>query len=149
MNSPDTERSAQDQPEPLTISKLVEEAYDHAATSGFWDASHVRSYAQAASFMTNDVCREISSRLMLIVSEAAEAMEDARSNPVAAFMPSSNLLPDLNGVRHKPEGFGSELADIVIRVADLAGGMGLDLEQEIRAKLEHNKTRPRMHGKAF
>lgn len=47
----------------------------------------------------------------------------------------------------KPEGLGSELADIIIRVLHLGGCLGIDLETEIAAKLEHNDGRPYKHGK--
>lgn len=42
-----------------------------------------------------------------------------------------------------------ELADIVIRVLDLAGGLELDLASVIEAKHAYNTTRPRKHGKKF
>jgi NTP pyrophosphatase (non-canonical NTP hydrolase) len=66
---------------------------------------------------------------MLITGEVAEAHEALRIND------RSN--------------FAEELADIVIRVADLAGGLGIDLEREIIAKMEINKTREYKHNKLF
>jgi hypothetical protein len=42
-----------------------------------------------------------------------------------------------------------ELADIIIRVLDLAEGFGIDMEDAIRRKMEYNKTRERKHGKKF
>lgn len=42
-----------------------------------------------------------------------------------------------------------EMADVIIRVMDLAGALDLNLEEAIVAKLEHNKTRPMKHGKLF
>jgi NTP pyrophosphatase (non-canonical NTP hydrolase) len=47
----------------------------------------------------------------------------------------------------KPEGLPSELADIVIRVMDVCGGLGIDLDEEIRLKMSHNRRRPAMHNK--
>ena len=40
-----------------------------------------------------------------------------------------------------------ELADTVIRIADLCEALELDLENAIRQKHEFNKTRPYKHGK--
>lgn len=79
-------------------------------------------------------------RLMLIVSEAVEAMEELRNgnSPVSRYT--------VNG---KPEGFGSELADIVIRVFDLAINEKIDLAKEILEKMAYNRTRPSLHGKQF
>lgn len=49
----------------------------------------------------------------------------------------------------KPEGFGVELADAVIRIADLAYLTGIDLEALIREKHQYNATRPYKHGRKF
>lgn len=49
----------------------------------------------------------------------------------------------------KPEGFVYELADAVIRIADLAGALGLDLEAAIAEKVAYNGGRPPLHGKRF
>src|SRR5690606_31764717 len=53
----------------------------------------------------------IATRLMLIVSELSEALE---------------------ALRHEDkESFAEELADVAIRLADLCGGLNIDLETEI------------------
>ena len=71
--------------------------------------------------------RNIGEALMLIVTELAEAME---------------------GYRHKDDAnFREELADTFIRLFDLCGGLGIDIEAEIAKKAEKNKARPYMHGK--
>jgi NTP pyrophosphatase (non-canonical NTP hydrolase) len=65
--------------------------------------------------------------LMLIVTELAEAME---------------------GYRHQDhDNFREELADTFIRLFDLCGGLGIDIEAEIAKKAEKNKSRPYKHGK--
>jgi NTP pyrophosphatase (non-canonical NTP hydrolase) len=71
----------------------------------------------------------IPAKLMLVVSEVVEAMEADRKNDM--------------------ENMGEELADIIIRVADLAGRLGIDLDVEIEKKMAFNRTRPKMHGKAY
>jgi NTP pyrophosphatase (non-canonical NTP hydrolase) len=71
--------------------------------------------------------RNFNEALMLIVSEAGECCEAYRKN-------------DWGEV-------GEELADIVIRVFDLAEGFNIDIEKEINKKMEYNKTRPYMHNK--
>lgn len=64
--------------------------------------------------------------LALIHSEASEALEGFRHNDKANFI--------------------EEMADIVIRVLDCTGGLGMDLDGAIQAKLEKNKTRGIRHG---
>jgi NTP pyrophosphatase (non-canonical NTP hydrolase) len=45
------------------------------------------------------------------------------------------------------EEFGDELADTIIRVADLAGYLGIDLGRAVHQKMRRNRERPRKHGK--
>lgn len=67
-------------------------------------------------------------RLMLIVSEIAEAMEGIRKN-----------LPD-DKLPHRPM-VEVELADAVIRILDFCGAEGYDLQGAILEKIEYNKNR--------
>jgi len=69
----------------------------------------------------------------------------------------SELSEMLEGVRkpgpdsHCPE-FTSEeieLADLLIRALDYAGGFGLRLSEALIVKMAFNATRPHMHGKRF
>ena len=87
-------------------------------------------------------------RLMLIVSEAAEAHEEIRKGYPAGvtYYPTDFLGSE---GPHKPEGVPSEIADIVIRCFDFAGSNGFDLGKIIQEKLTYNTTRAHMHGKKF
>lgn len=49
----------------------------------------------------------------------------------------------------KPEGIAVELADAVIRIADLCGALGIDLEEVIAKKMGYNESRPYRHGKRY
>ena len=71
----------------------------------------------------------VGEKLMLVVSEVAEAMEGHRKNL------ADDKLP------HRPM-IEVELADAVIRIADLAGALGLDLGGAIAEKMEYNRNRP-------
>ena len=71
--------------------------------------------------------RNVGEALMLVVTEIAEAME---------------------GYRHEDhDNFREELADTFIRLFDLCGGLGIDIEEEIAKKCEKNLKRPYKHGK--
>ena len=45
--------------------------------------------------------------------------------------------------------FEDELADIMIRVMDLAAFKGVNLEKHIKAKMRYNALRPHKHGKKY
>ncbi|KHD34099.1 nucleotide pyrophosphohydrolase [Clostridium acetobutylicum] len=121
----------------MKINELVKEAYNNAFEHGFWDDfKTIQSVADDIPFSeeyretkktlkNNAIC----TRLMLITGEVAEAMEGLRKN-------------DMNN-------FKEELADVAIRLGDLCGGLGFDLEEEIKKKMEINKSREYKHGKAF
>ena len=68
-------------------------------------------------------------KLMLVVSEVAEAMEGYRKNLMDDKLPHRSMVE-------------VELADVIIRVFDLAGAMKLDLGGAIEEKLNFNKIRP-------
>lgn len=77
----------------------------------------------------------ISEKLAAIHSEVSEAFEDFRDD-----------MMDLYWEEPKPCGFGIELADILIRVADLAQCLNIDLEEMIEIKMTYNKGRSYRHG---
>ena len=66
-------------------------------------------------------------KLMLVVSEIGEASEAVKK---ADF-----------------DNFREEMADATIRIFDICGAMGIDLEFEISRKMTLNRERPRLHGK--
>jgi NTP pyrophosphatase (non-canonical NTP hydrolase) len=96
---------------------------------------------------------QIPEKLMLIVSEATEALEVYRQSNLdplqcyqihehtGEYLPYDDADPTV-----KPEGVGSELADIVIRVMDLSRRTKIDIVAEIRRKMRYNATRPHRHG---
>ena len=74
-----------------------------------------------------DKPRNMGEALMLIVTELSEAMEAHR-------------LQD-------QDNFKEEIADSFIRLLDLCGGLGIDIEEEIEKKSQKNRNRPYKHGK--
>lgn len=81
-------------------------------------------------------------KLVMIHSEVSEALEEYRNTP-----PECEVSPIYyNEGSEKPEGFGIELADIVIRVLDLSEMVGIDLTECVQVKMEYNDTRPYRHG---
>jgi NTP pyrophosphatase (non-canonical NTP hydrolase) len=100
----------------------------------------------------------------LIVSEVAEAIEEARYDRPALYQlremaPAIVKLDEVEkpvaygseempwDPRLKPEGQLSEIADVVIRCFDLCGSLGWDLGLAIQLKMDYNLSRPYKHGK--
>ena len=96
----------------MQINELVQLCHQTAKAKGFWEASD-----------------NIGEKLMLIVTEVAEAMEELRKE------------------EFNEAAFNEELADILIRTFDLAGYLNLDLGNMINRKMDKNKKRPYLHGK--
>jgi len=114
----------------MTIEELVEKSFKNAQEHGFWeDYEFITQNMLSTKHNDELINNAIGNRLMLIVSEVAEAQEGLRHN-------------DINN-------FKEELADVAIRLADLCGGLDIDLESEIQKKMKVNKNRPYKHGKEF
>ncbi len=114
----------------MNLKELVTAAHSMAVNKGWWpyptDAQgNMRLPADAEG-----------AKLALIHSEVSEALEAVRNGDTRARV-------DPNG---KPEGLPSELADIVIRVADYAGACGIDLDAAVVSKLAYNARRIHRHG---
>jgi NTP pyrophosphatase (non-canonical NTP hydrolase) len=74
------------------------------------------------------LARNVGELLMLVVSEIAEAMEGHRKNLRDDKLPHRQMIE-------------VELADAVIRIFDLAGGLSLDLGGALAEKLVFNRSR--------
>jgi hypothetical protein len=107
----------------MNLRELCERAHKNNIAKGFWDRDPI---------LTPNV---IASRLALIHSEISEALEELREH--------RELMRFEND---KPEGFPAELADAVIRIADLCGALGIDLDSVVKAKMAYNAKREYRHG---
>lgn len=109
---------------------LSQRAHRIAVEHGFWgDAAN---YADAVY---------LGNKLMMVVREVSEAQEELRDHH-----PADEKYYRADG---KPEGFGFEVADAIIRLMDLAEYLDLDMTALIEEKMDFNDTRAPLHGKAF
>ena len=101
----------------------------------------IASHAIAVSKGWWDEDRNIGELLALVHSEVSEALEEWRDNH-----PVTEIRWEGSDQFYKPIGFAMQLADVLIRVADLAVSDGIDLNEALKVKSAYNATRPWRHG---
>lgn len=118
---------------PKTMDDTQDEIGEWAQSKGWWDADKLDSAPKIDGRNSLEICA-------LIGSEVSEAVEEARLGRMA-----TEFVADKNGIM-KPEGFYSELADVVIRIMDTCAQAGVSLYDEIQIKMEYNHLREHRHG---
>lgn len=104
-----------------TVSTLQSKVFAAMQAQGFWEG-------QRDNF---------GSKIALLHSELSELLEANREGNAP-----SKKIPGYTGEEE-------EAADLLIRLLDMAGRYGWDLGGAVAAKMQHNMTRPRKHGKAY
>ena len=127
----------------MTIHEMQQQAYALAEDKGLHTDLREEEPRQATLV-----------RLALMHTEVTEALNEL-TEPLLALMHllmlhrqisqatqivKKQLLPEAR------DAFAAELADIVIRTGDLAGCVGVDLQQAIVKKMAFNATRPYQFG---
>lgn len=115
-----------------------------------------KAYHTACEKGWHDKPRSILEDLALVHSEISEAVEEARTSE---FLTEPYCIDESTKTRmylgphrsawrglHKPEGLPSELADACIRIFDICGKMGIDLDFVVDIKMRYNESRPIRHG---
>lgn len=100
------------------VNNLVAHAHGAATKAGWWDNTDIKGDRHV-----------VPAKLCLIHSEISEAMEGHRKNLNDDKLPHRKMVE-------------VELADAMIRIADLAGAMGLNLGAAVVEKLAYNAQRP-------
>jgi len=129
----------------MTLTTLCKEAHSNAVEKGFYEGKNSeRSFAE--------LC-------MLVVTEISEAVESQRSGKNQPSQYDMCYYADHADFNDKDvcktfkenvkDSLGDEIADAVIRIADLCGYMGIDLESHVKAKMKYNSTREKLHGKKY
>ena len=108
----------------MDIKELQIAAHAIAVSKGWWEED-----------------RNIGELLALVHSEVSEALEEWRDNH-----PVTEIRWEEEGEYAKPVGFAMELADVLIRIADLCEGTGIDLNEALKLKTTYNAIRPWKHG---
>lgn len=102
------------------VQVLIDACHGAASRSGWWNNLKTGEDLRQAN--------NVPEKLMLIVSEVAEAMEGHRKNLQDDHLPEFKMIE-------------VELADALIRICDLAGAKGYRVADALGAKLAYNAQR--------
>ena len=122
----------------LVFDRMTQEVHDVNQANGWWDSD--RTIGDACALLHSEV------------SEAFDAWRKHGFEDTTAYSKTmygrgdhgENLEVVIDNP--KPEGYGSELADVLIRLLDQADRDGIDLVAEYERKLAYNRTRGYRHG---
>lgn len=125
------------------INELAKQIHANAIDKGFFEKE-----------------KNIGEMLCLIHSEVSEALEADRTDMYMHKRMNTSPIEDVNGWTANEDfwksfninvkgTFEEELADIMIRVMDLAAYKNIDLEAHIKAKMRYNSLREMYHGKKY
>lgn len=127
----------------MHINDTIAAAHNTAKEKGFWDKQDWN----------------LGEKLMLITSELGEALEADRTNKKANYEEFNNFLRNSGKYTSEEyvaafkanikDSFQDEMADAIIRIFDLMGKMGIDMEYHITHKMNYNSTRDKLHGKKY
>lgn len=113
------------------INYLSQKIHENNVRAGWWTdpktGEDLRGF-EGDSTKLSDAKRDVLNLLCLVHSEVSEACEGVRKNCADDKLPHRLM-------------FEVELADVFIRIFDIAGAHNLDLGGAILEKLEYNKNR--------
>ena len=108
----------------MDFQSLIENSHRCSREHGWWDA---------------DDAYNLPTKIALMHSELSEVLEEFRKHG----LDQGRMIYHKDG---KPEGIAVELADAIIRICDMAGGLHIPLVEALEVKLEYNESRPYRHG---
>lgn len=144
------------------LNQIAKDCHNAALNKGFYDRENdmltlakdkPESFKQwlRAAFTTQ--------RLMLLVTEASEAVESLRKfkfaqrqvfeNRIKEDQPNYNQHFNHAYQCHMKDTFETEIAGLMLRLFDICGRENIDIDYYLKREIEFNATRERMNGKEF
>lgn len=114
------------------LDDLAEEIADISEFNGFWTPDKIGDVGI------------IPTKLALIHDEVSEALQVHREQYDDSDEDVATVMTQL-----QEEDFTEELADIIIRVLDVAGYYDLEIGLAVTSKIEKNRGRTYKHGKRY
>ena len=117
------------------FNKMCVDHHKKMRAKGFWETEDFidsLDISDEERLSLEDIA--LTTKLALIGTEVSEAVDAVRARHYGV------------GVK---DTFESELADILFRLMDLIGGLGIDIESSMNFIADNNAKRPNKHGKAF
>lgn len=120
----------------MSLNILAERIYNGNKNRGFWDNE-----------------RNVGEMLMLVVTELSEALEAHRSGKMfnkankISFLEAEDMVQSFKD--NVKDTFEDEIADAMIRLFDMCGGLGIDIDFHVSSKVLYNSTRAYKHGKKY
>lgn len=117
------------------VEDMTQEVWDFLGDKGWLDTDH-----------------SFSELMVLLHTEISEAVEAYRQwgletppTRLVSYAPDGAYPGAVDIV--KPEGVGPEMADLLVRLLHTCRRLNVDLVEEFRRVMEHNRQRPFRHGK--
>jgi NTP pyrophosphatase (non-canonical NTP hydrolase) len=152
---------------PAELNLIDETPFNNAAREintamtqkGFWENTRNIPYMMSQGGFTAAQIVAVrkafrAQKLALITSELTEALEADRKSRQADLQAfNENEAEGMCFIENFEatikDTFEDELGDAFIRILDLAGGEGINLDKHVALKSKYNATRAKMHGKEF
>lgn len=125
----------------MEIRELIKECHRNSKEKGFWQEN---IELLKSNLEVNKMSFIMSKELLLIISEIGEALEALRNNKL-----TENINNFYDFESEIKDTFEDELADVCIRIFDICGFFGIDLQKHIELKMDYNSKRGYLHNKLF
>jgi hypothetical protein len=119
------------------LNRLARQIHVWAQRKGWYDTT-------CPSVEAHPIPRPFTELLVLIHAELSEALESWRNGDEPYFQLMITGVE--NGPLYKPEGWGVELVDTLIRLLDMCAYYKLDIDGLLKIKMAYNDTREHQHG---